>query len=248
MMGMRYLAGVAALALVAGCSDTENTEPTDLTDVESDGQAVAAANMLEAGDFADLELGAKIVGPQGEEVESALSNEAGNFADMRSYVSCPAGMETCDPANAPEGTIYTYVFVVSPGEDNDPDTGVGAGNTSSDIERALEFRMTRPATGFTGTAGYSKAEALAAMGASTDVIITCDAGALVWTISPGDGGNQWENREPLTFWWQSTVPPAGPAEAYQIEANYSDATGSGPYPGDAAGATNACMAEDQYDA
>ena len=230
-----------SLAFVA-CGDADEP-PTDLETATTDGEAEALARGLEAGSFMELELGGKIVGPQGPEVQSRLTNAEGAFADMRSYVACPAGMDTCDPATAPAGTVYTYVHVVYPGEDNDAATGSGEGADSSDIERATQFRMTRPATGFTGRVGYAKEEAMAAMGSAADVVITCDDGALVWTLNSGDGGDQWEQGEPLTFWWQSTVPPAGPADAYAIEANYAEASGDGPYPGDAAGATNACTAQ-----
>jgi hypothetical protein len=175
-------------------------------------------------------------------VESALSAPNGNLADMRSYVACPRGMDPCDPANAPAGTVFTYVHVVYPGSDNAPDNG---GADSADVERATQFRLTRPATGFTGQLGYSKAEAMAAIGAKADIVATCDDGAIVWTVAAGDGGNQWEQSEPLTFYWQSTVPPAGPANAYSIEANYRTGAGSGPYPGAGNGAFNACDPKDE---
>lgn len=244
---MKIVASIAALAAalaVSACSQepesVTGSDETDLDSAQTDGEAAALAAAMRAGDFGDLQLGAKVVGPQGPEVNSTLSTAEGNFADMRSYVACPSGMPDCDPASAPDGTVYTYVHVVYPGEDNNADTGAGTGNDSSDVERATSFRMTRPATGFTGNAGYSKAEAMAAVGEKADVVLTCDAGALVWTVSAGDGGDQWEQGEPLTFWWQSTVPPAGPADAYQIVANYTEASGDGPYPGDANGASNAC--------
>ncbi|MEP3143438.1 hypothetical protein [Qipengyuania citrea] len=239
-MNRLFLALPLAAALSA-CGSADEP-PTDLETARSDGEAQALARNIEAGDFLDLALGPKIAGPQGEEVESALSNAEGNFADMRSFVACPAAMAVCDPQTAPEGTVYTYVHVVFPGEDNEAGTGSGEANDSSDIERATSFRMTQPATGFTGAAGYSKDEALAAIGMKADVVITCDEGALVWSVSAGDGGDQWEQAEPLTFWWQSTVPPAGPAPAYAILANYTPATGSGPYPAAAPDAVNACLA------
>ena len=239
---MNKIAFALPLSLALAACGSADEPPTDLDSAESDGAAAALARNIEAGEFLDLELGAKIVGPQGEEVNSALSNAEGNFADMRSFVACPAAMTECDPSTAPEGTIYTYVHVVYPGEDNEAGTGSGEGNDSSDVERATAFRMIRPATGFTGAAGYSKDEAMAAIGAKADVVITCDDGALVWTVSAGDGGDQWEQAEPLTFWWQSTVPPAGPAPAYAILANYTPATGSGPYPAAAPDAVNACLA------
>ena len=232
------LAGAAALA---ACSDNADEQAvTDLNRVETDGEAEAASEALVAGDFAALRLGAKVEGPQGDEVIAALGNSSGNFADMRSYVACPAGMDPCDPANAPEGTVYTYVHVVYPGQDNDPDAGDTEANTSSDVERASQFRLIMPAHGFTGDAGYSKAEALAAVGAKVDVVVTCHEDGLAWTVSAGDGGNQWEQAEPLTFYWQSTLPPAGPEEAYAIFANYTAAQGPGPYPAADTGAVNAC--------
>lgn len=234
------IALTSALALAACSDNPDNTEATDLTAAKTDGEAAAMAAALNAGDFMDLKLGAKIVGPQGPEVKGAMSNAEGNFADIRSFVACPAGMDPCDPKTAPEGTLYTYVHVVYPGADNSAKTGSGTGNSSSDIERATAFKMVMPAHGFTGVAGYSKAEAQSAIGAKADVVISCKDGALSWTVSAGDGGNQWEQAEPLTFYWQSTLPPSGPAKAYAIEANYAEAIGPGPYPAAKNGVANAC--------
>ncbi|MXP09267.1 hypothetical protein [Pseudoblastomonas halimionae] len=237
------LAAVAALALSA-CSDgpdtVEGSDETDLDNVDTVSEAEAEKEALPADDFADLELGAKIDGPQGTEVKTTLSNQAGNFADITSYVSCPDGLDPCDPREAPEGTVFTYVHVVYPGEDMDPTTGAGEGVSSSDVERATMFRMTRPARGFTGKAGFSKGEVEAAIGTKADVVITCNDGALVWTVSAGDGGDQWQAREPITFWWQSTLPPVGPADAYEIEVDGTLASGNGPYPGKSDSAAQGC--------
>ena len=115
-----------------------------------------------------------------------------------------------------------------------------AGNTVSDIERATSFRMTMPAHGFTGNAGYAKPEALAAIGPKADVVVSCDAGKIVWTVSAGDGGNQWEQKEPLTFYWQSTLPPSGTAKAYALDADGTEAIGAGPYPAAKDRVKNAC--------
>ncbi|WP_126174835.1 hypothetical protein [Tsuneonella rigui] len=232
---------IAAFALAA-CSDdptpreVKDQEVTDLNRVDSDGEAVAAAKALLAGDFTEFTLGGRIT-----EKTQAMRNSAGNFADLRSFVACPKGMDPCDPKTAPAGTVYTYVMVVYPGGDNDDDTGIGPGNTASDIERATAFRMVMPAHGFTGNAGYAKPEALAAIGPKADVIVTCDAGKLVWTVSAGDGGNQWEQKEPLTFYWQSTLPPAGLAAAYAFDADSTEAVGSGLYPTARQDAKNACV-------
>ena len=239
MNHVRYALPLTLGAILAACG-SQSKESTDLEVATTDGEAKALAESLPAGDFGDLELGAKIVGPQGPEVKARLTNPAGAFADITSYVACPAGMDPCDPKTAPAGTIYTYVHKVYPGEDNQQETGSGTGADSSDIEIATNFMMTRPAHGFTGTAGYSKAEVIAAAGPRVDAIITCLDGGLAWTIHTGGGGNQWEQAEPITFYWQSTLPPAGPADAYAIKANYVTASGNGPYPAEKAGVANAC--------
>ena len=250
---MKYaVVSAAAVSLglslgLAACAEpideNRGDDDTELAVATTDGEAEALERAVEAGDFATLRLGAKIVGPQGAESTGALSTPEGNFADIRSYVACPAGMDPCDPATAPEGTVYTYVHVIHPGEDNDPATGSGTGNDSSDVELANAFKMTQPAYGFTGVAGYSHAEALAAAGAKTRVVITCgEDGNLVWTVNPGDGGDQWEQAEPLTFYWQSTLPPSGPQRAYAIQANRTTATGPGPFPAVDEQAPNACTA------
>lgn len=239
MKNARLLVCIAAMS-VAACSDQPDVKETDLTVATTDGEANALSNDIPAGDFMELQLGAKIVGPQGAEVESAFANAEGKFADVRSYVACPAGMDPCDPATAPKGTVYTYVHVVTPGEDNDSSTGAGKGADNSRVERAEAFVMTQPALGFTGKAGYAKAEAEAAMGPTGDVVITCDKGKLAWTLNSGDGGDQWEFQEPVTFYWQSTLPPAGPVDAYELRADYTAAHGPAPYPGASETAKNAC--------
>ncbi len=232
--------GLAALSLTA-CDSAETAEEnTELNEATTTSEANALANAIEPLDYADLRLGAKIEGPQGPDVKTAFSNAAGNFADITSYVTCPDGMATCDPATAPEGTIYTYVHIVYPGEDNDAATGSGSGNDSSDVERATAFYMTQAAHGFTGQAGYSHGEVLASVGEKANVTITCDAGKLAWSINAGGGGDQWEQAEPVTFWWQSTLPPAGPSEAYAFDADGTTATASGPYPAPVDGVRNAC--------
>ena len=238
---------LAALAL-AGCSDdptpgeVEDREVTDLNTARSDGAADAMARALDAGDFTELRLGGKIQGAQGPEVVGAMTNDAGSFADLRGYVACPKGLDPCHPKTAPKGTVYTYVLIVYPGGDNEPATGIGPNNTASDIERATEFHLASPAHGFTGNAGYAKPEALAAIGPKADVVITCHEGGISWTVSAGDGGDQWEQKEPLTFYWQSTLPPAGPNAVYKLDTDGTASTGKGPYPAAKEGVANACAA------
>lgn len=239
---MRIFATASVFALtLAACSEdpgpgeVQDQEVTDLNTTNTDGKAYAKAKSLPAGDMTEFTLG----GHFGEKT-TAMSNSAGNFADMRGYVACPKGIDPCDPRTVPAGTVFTYAFVVYPGGDNDDDSGIGQGNTASDIERGTAFRMTMPAHGFTGEAGYAKPEALAAIGPKADVVVSCDAGKIVWTVSAGDGGNQWEQKEPLTFYWQSTLPPAGPAKAYAFDADNTTAVGVGPYPAPREGVANAC--------
>ena len=249
-MKMRHLHATLAIApafMLAACGDPVNTDldedTTELQTATTDGEAEALSSAIEAGDFLDLQLGPKIVGPQGPEVKTTLSNSAGTFADITSYVACPATMQTCDPATAPAGTVYTYVHIVYPGEDMDPSTGAGEGNDSNFVETTGAFMMTAPAYGFTGEAGYSVGEVTAAVGSSVNVVVTCELdGQIYWNVNAGDGGDQWENGEPVTFYWRSTLPPNGPSPVYAIRANNVTATGEGPYPADNADAPNACTA------
>ena len=81
---------------------------------------------------------------------------------------------------------------------------------------------------------------LSAIGPKADVVVTCHEGGLSWTVSAGDGGNQWEQKEPLTFYWRSTLPPAGPADVYALDTDGTRSTGRGPYPKANVTATNAC--------
>ncbi|WP_340587781.1 hypothetical protein [Erythrobacter alti] len=230
-----------AIALAA-CSAEPAEDIDDMDMAGEDEELEVAIERREAGDFMDLELGAKIVGPQGPEVKGRLTNAEGAFADITSYVACPAGMDPCDPATAPEGTIYTYVHIVYPGEDNDPSTGSGTGNDASNVETTEAFRMTMPSHGFTGVAGFSKAEARAAIGAPSDIVLTCHENGLSWSIEEGEGGDQWGQGEPITFYWQSVLPPAGPSDAYEVFANYTAASGPGPYPAADETVTNVCSA------
>lgn len=241
---------IAALPLLAlaACGDpvteasvADEDFASESAALEAEPQAVSRA--IDAGDFAGLELGAKVEGPQGSEVKTSLSNEMGVLAEVTSYVACPAGMAICNPSASPAGTIYTYVHIVNPGENMAPRTLARTATDEDEAATSIAFMMAAPAFGFTGEAGYSRSEANAAGGQQLDVVVTCEEdGQIFWTITPGEDGNGWASGEPITFYWRSTLPPAGPSPVYSIRTNSANAVGPGPYPAADDSANNACTA------
>jgi hypothetical protein len=142
---------------------------------------------------------------------------------MVSYVACPAEITgACDPDTLPDGTLYTYVHEITV--------------EVSDNERAEEqfsgatlFRTTLPTPGFANVIGYSRAQAEQALGESGEIRVQSDNGQLIWRVTAGDG---WMPGETLTFFWQSTLPPAGPEEAYLLAAEDLSGAATGPFPAD----------------
>ena len=225
---MKRLLILAPIALAA-CSDRESeAEPTPAPTVAQP-RALAAADL----DFSTL--GAKIVGPQGPEVETTLSAGNREIGKMVSFVACPAGTIECNPSEMPAGTIYTYVHRITLAEASDP------AQTPEDGPEVVEnpptlFRMTQRAHGFNRAVGYSTAEALAALGGEDAISITSDDGHLIWRVVEGDG---WTPGTTLSFWWQSTLPPAGPADAYLLEVEGNQAIAKGPFPAEEKAADDA---------
>jgi len=160
-------------------------------------------------DFATLKLGAKL---EGSDTESRFVSDGQTLAEAASYVACPEGVTACDPKALPPGTVYTYVHRVTPGKA---------------VASATLFRTARPAAGFANGVGYDNAQAAAALGPDGQIDVEADNGALVWRVI---GGDRWKAGEPITLYWQSTLPPAGPADAYLVETDGSVAIGSGPFP------------------
>jgi hypothetical protein len=160
-------------------------------------------------DFATLKLGAKLAG---SDTESRFVSDGQTLAEAASYVACPEGVTPCDPGALPAGTVYTYVHRVTPGKA---------------VASATLFRTARPAAGFANGVGYDNAQAAAALGPDGQIDVEADNGALVWRVI---GGDRWKAGEPITLYWQSTLPPAGPADAYLVETDGSVAIGSGPFP------------------
>ncbi len=201
---MKLLAALPLLLLAACSKSPEPSSPAPTSALTPD-----KPHTLVPADFAALRLGAKIAG---SEAESRFASEGQTLAEVASYVACPEGVAACDPKALPAGTVYTYVHRVTPG-------GV--------VASATLFRTARPAAGFANGVGYDNAQAAAALGPDGQIDVAADNGALVWRVIGGDG---WETGEPITFYWQSTLPPAGAADAYLVETDGSVAIGSGPFP------------------
>lgn len=199
------------LVLLAACSQSpEAPTPTPSTVVTPEvSRTPDKPHTLVPADFTALKLGARLTG---SETSGAFVSDRQTLAEVSSYVACPEGVVACDTKALPPGTIYTYVHTVVPGKT---------------VASATLFRTARPAAGFANGVGYDNDQAAAALGPDGQIDVSADNGALVWRVIGGDG---WKAGEPITFYWQSTLPPASPADAYLVETDGSVAIGSGPFP------------------
>lgn len=207
---MRRRAALAVILLAACSKSPEAPSPAPsaaLTPVVA--PTPDKPKTLVPADLGTLKLGAKIAG---SEAESKFVSDGATLAEVTSYVACPERVTVCDPKTLPPETIYTYVHAVTPGKA---------------IASATLFRTARPAAGFANGVGYDEAQAAAALGPDGEIDVSADNGALVWRVIGGDG---WKAGEPITFYWQSTLSPAGTSEAYLVETDGSVAIGSGPFP------------------
>lgn len=216
---MRTLALSLPLVLaLSACGAEPEPAPTPTPTPTS----VGPRTLVSSG-FSDQMLGPKIVGPEGAEVEGTLVLDGRTIAEVVSYVACPAlgegddVAEECVPEDQPDGAIYTYVHRVTPVEIDDAD------------DAPLAFRTTRAAPGFAKNIGYDRIQAEAALGEDYSIRVQEDNGQLVWRMEVSDG---WDAGEEITFFWQSELPPEGPAQAYAIETGNGRAEGSGPFPPD----------------
>lgn len=216
----------AALLLAAGLAACANEKPEP---APSPSATVAAPRTLIAADFDTLTLGARIKGPQGYEVATALSAGSREIGRMVSYVVCPEAVTDCNPAVLPEGTVFTYVHRITLAEANESPLQAEASDATPAQTGATLFRTTRPVAGFNHAIGYSKSEARAALGEADAISITSDEGRLIWRVTKGEG---WTPGSTITFWWTSTVPPKGPEKAYAIEIDGKAASATGPFPAD----------------
>ena len=205
------LGAALPLLLLAACSEApeapEGTAPSPTPAITPD-----KPRTLVPADLATVHFGGRIEGPEGPELEGSFALDGETLAEVVSYVACPEGVTSCDPAELPEDTVYTYVHRVTPAEG---------------VESAAVFRTARRAPGFANGVGFDRHEADSALGEGGKIDVSADNGALVWRVIGGDG---WKAGETITFYWQSTIPPEGPAEAYQFEADGSIGLGRGPFP------------------
>lgn len=224
--------------LLSACSAEEEPAPEPAPT-----RTVAAPRTLVAADLPEA-LGAKIEGPQGTDPEYAVIADGEVVATVASYVACPPAetededpapsttSSACDPETAPEGTVFTYVHTIAPVEDEvdaEPPTAAGSSPTAAapaDASPAL-FRMTQPAPGFGGAVGYDLEQAEAALGARDPITVTLDNGQLIWRVTRGTG---WKPGAPVTVWWQTTAPPAGPQYAFRLEMNGTSHRVRAPFP------------------
>ena len=146
---MRRLA-LSTLALglsLSACANKEDVVPAD-QDETADAAAASAGVPVNAEDFAREQLGARIQGPAGPEVEGSLATADGTaLGDIESYVACPSNIDSCDPASLPDGTVYTFVHIVTPGVDKPNDDAMAQPETVKRVEKSVTFRMTMPADG-----------------------------------------------------------------------------------------------------
>ncbi|MBO9510701.1 hypothetical protein [Erythrobacter sp. A6_0] len=223
MSPIRLPLWLAAPLALAACGEAPAPEPTP-----SATPTVAAPRTLVAADFDPESLGAKIVGPQGPQPEAAIMADGREIARIKSFVACPRDTAECVPAEMPEGTVYTYVHEITLADDLTPQVIETPETEGAALEvPASLFRMTQAAAGFNRSVGYSRSQAEAALGAGDAIQVSSDSGEIIWRVTAGSG---WKPGMPVTFWWQSTTPPDGPADAYSLEVNGMTASAKGPFP------------------
>lgn len=225
---MRFAAALPALALLAACAAENEPEPAPTPTAAA---TVAEPRTLIAADLDPATLGGKIAGPKGTDPEFSVMAGGKVVARVAAFVACPKEITACTPETLPADTIYTYALTVTPtpsgplASPSAPATPDAAGDVAE--VPAMLFQTTRPAYGFNGAVGYALAEAEAALGAPEAIGVTLDEERLIWRVT---GGSGWKPGAPITFWWQSTIPPAGPQPAYRLEMGDAGWTATGPFP------------------
>ncbi|MGB3723894.1 MAG: PEP-CTERM sorting domain-containing protein [Pacificimonas sp.] len=206
---IRILSAAATTALLAGTALAVPVAPTDLESVER---------------------GGTIVGPVGPTVNASILNGDGNsIADIIGQVDCPAGVDPCVPPENDPGTIYTFIYQITPGADSENDVPFQPNAPVVDFNNVGEFSLDFNASGFTGVAGYSFAQAADAFDSDGEFAIDFDeaTGNIVWTTDPENG---WGTGETITFFFQTTQPPSGPGAGFGLSGADGNGSGNGPVP------------------
>lgn len=223
---MRLSAALAALALLAACAPERTAEPEPTPSA-----TVAAPRTLVAADFDPATLGGRVAGM--EVMDAPVGGKDAPLARMSAFVACAKDIADCDPAKLPADPVYTYVLTITPQAVPTAPEPTPAVSAPEAVATAVEeapaelVRMTRPAPGFNGAVGFSRAEASAALGADDALSVTLDQDQLIWRVT---GGGGWQPGKPITLWWQSTNPPKEPAEAYHLEYAGKQASVTAPFP------------------
>ncbi len=173
--------GFALPLALAACGSREPQPAPDPT------PTVVAPRTLVGADLDLSTLGAKIVGPQGAEVESVFRAGDRRIGKMVSYVACPREVVQCKPDELPEGTVFTYVHRVTLAEASEAKEPQASGGPEVVEAPPTLFRTTRKTTGFNQAVGFSTAEAEAALGDPDAISITMDNGSLIWRVARGPG-------------------------------------------------------------
>lgn len=203
---MKRAFALPLLGLLAACSSEKTPEPAP-----SPTPTMAEPRTLIAADFDPASLGARVAGM---DVTDAPIGDAGEpLARLTAYVACAKEVAVCDPAKLPEDTVYTYVLTIKRSAVQASDSRTGSAAPAAIIPIPPTLAMIDVATGFEGAVGYSLSEARDALGAEDALSITLTQGRLAWRVT---GGDVWKPEKAITFWWQSTRPPAPPSPAYHL--------------------------------
>jgi hypothetical protein len=206
---MRSL-GLPALILVAACSPERNAAP----EPGPTPTFAAAPRTLVAADFDPDALGPRVATATNSEEPLVIEVGGHEVATITSYVACPETLAECVPGLLPEGTVLTCVHTLTLADSGLAEGKAEGAEAAAPAETfAALFRMTKPAPGFRGAVGYDLKQAEVAFGSRDAITITLDNGGLIWRVADAKG---WKPGAPVTLWWQTTAPPAGLQQAYEI--------------------------------
>lgn len=229
---MKALLPIAGALILAACSREETPEAAPSPTATPAAAMPAKPRTMIAADFAPDSLGARIAGL--EVADAAVGAKRRPIARVTAYVACAKAVTVCDPATLPAGTKYTYVLTITPvGPDEAPATPAATPPpVALVVPVAGALATMAPVPGFAGAVGYSRSEAVSALGAEDAISVTLDQGRIVWRARDGA---QWAKGKPITIWWQSTQPPAAElTPAYELAAGDAHPTVEAPFPAAAA--------------